>query len=147
MCPILDRWLSGTTCSAHWVGRSVLFENTDHIVLKHNSHASYCDRFTGTRTCRAYAELYRRADLQLDGRGRSRNLDYGEGALKRWEGRVSRKTVLADCAAMGVNFRESGSRIPGTGTRSPQNNRQYCKSTDLGFPKSGNREVTGPPRE
>jgi len=101
---ILAKWLYDTTCYNYWIGRSVLFENDDYIVLKHNSHASYCGRFYDNLACRAYAELYRKADLSLDAKGYNKNLFTGNGSLARWDGRIARSRVLADCQQMHVQF-------------------------------------------
>lgn len=95
--PILNKWLAGTTCYTNWVGRSVLFENEEHIVLKHNSHASYCGRATGSSTCTAYAKLYRKVDLLTDKTGYNRNLLSGDGGILQWEGRISKPKILSDC--------------------------------------------------
>lgn len=102
--PILAKWLRGTTCFVYWVGRSVLFENGDYIVLKHNSHAGYAGRFSDTGACRAYAELYRKADLIVDEKGWNYNLFNGTGEIARWEGRISKSQVLDDCRQMGILF-------------------------------------------
>lgn len=102
--PILRNWLRATTCHNYWIGRSVLFENADYIVLKHNSHASYCGRFSDNGACRAYAELYRKSDLALDDAGYNRNLFIGDGQIMRWEGRISKSKVMADCRDMGIFF-------------------------------------------
>lgn len=101
--PLLARWLRGTTCFRLWIPRSVLFENTDYIILKHNSHADYCGRFYDNVACRAYAALYRKADVTEGASGASA-FELGDGALRRWEGRISRKQVRADCAALGIEF-------------------------------------------
>lgn len=97
---LLGGWLKATTCSDYRVRRSVLLENETHIVLKHNSHSAWCGRFSGHGTCGAYAHLYAKETL-LTGR---RNLAYGEGALKCWEGRIALSRVRFDCEALGVNF-------------------------------------------
>lgn len=102
--PILKKWLSGTTCFNYWIGRSALFENNEYIVLKHNSHIAYCDRFTGSGTCRAYAELYRKGDLALDSTGYNQKLFNGSGGMRRWEGRINKPQVIADCKQMGIEF-------------------------------------------
>lgn len=102
--PILAKWLSGTTCYNYWIGRSVLFENPDYIVLKHNSHASYIGRFSDNAACRAYAALFRKADLVPDASGNNRNLAIGSNAMKRWEGRIAKSKLLDDCRAMGIMF-------------------------------------------
>ncbi|MBP8275567.1 MAG: hypothetical protein KAX55_01565 [Propionivibrio sp.] len=102
--PILKNWLKGTTCHNYWIGRSVIFENTDYIVLKHNSHTSYCGRFSGSRTCKSYVALYRKADLAMDATGYSRNLFIGVGSIKRWEGRISKGVVRDECRSMGILF-------------------------------------------
>lgn len=99
--PILDIWLSGTTCSHPRIKRSVLFENDTHIVLKHSSHSEYMGRFSGVATCRAYAMLVEKTSFSND-----RDVLYGFGGIKRWEGRINPKTVLADCAALGIVFKE-----------------------------------------
>lgn len=103
--PILEKWLSDTTCNKYHIKRSVLFENETHIVLKHGSHAEYCGRFSGVQTCNAYAALYLKSDLQ-EGKGdRNSTLRGGLfGYLKRWEGRINKALVLEDCARMGVVF-------------------------------------------
>lgn len=54
--PLLDHWLSGTTCYRYWIARSVLFESAEYIVLKHG------------------------------------------------KGRISRKQVRTNCAALGIGF-------------------------------------------
>lgn len=105
--PILAKWLQNTTCHNYWIGRSVLFENDDYIVFKHNSHASYCGRFSDNGACRAYAELYRKADLSLDASGYNEKLFTGNGSISRWEGRIARSKVLEDCRQMGVHFTDS----------------------------------------
>jgi hypothetical protein len=102
--PILAKWLRGTTCYTYWVGRSVLLENDDYIVLKHNSHASYCGRFSDNLACRAFAALYRKSDLSVDDKGYNRNLDQGVGSVKRWEGRINKSVVRDDCQQMGIVF-------------------------------------------
>lgn len=102
--PILKRWLAGTTCFRNHVRRSVLFENQTHIVLKHNSHATYVDRMSGTRCCQAYAALYRKSDLAFDAKQSNRNLLLGYGALLHWTGRISRARILAECNEMGIDF-------------------------------------------
>lgn len=96
--PLLFDWLRGTTCYRPHVYREVLFENEVYIVFKHGSHPEYINRFDGSKTCRAYAALYRKTDLK------GRTLYYGDNELRRWEGRVSKKTVLAECAQMGIVF-------------------------------------------
>ena len=102
--PILKNWLRGTTCHNYWVGRSVLFENADYIVLKHNSHASYAGRFSDNGACKSYAALYRKSDLEMDATGYNRHLFEGRGHLKRWEGRISKIKVLEECREIGVVF-------------------------------------------
>jgi len=102
--PILNEWLKSTTCHCYYVGRSDLFENDDHIVLKHNSHASYAGRFYDTGACKAYARLYRKSDLTPDEKGYSQNLYNGNGWLHQWDGRISKKKVLEECKEMGVIF-------------------------------------------
>lgn len=106
--PLLAKWLADTTCHNYWIGRSVIFENENYIVLKHNSHASYCGRFSDNGACHAYAELYRKSDLALDAAGYNQNLYTGNGQLKRWEGRIARSRVLEDCRQMGINFTTEG---------------------------------------
>ncbi len=96
--PILRGWLSGSTCSAWLVKRSVLFENDAFIVLKHNAHSSYGDRFSGSSNCPAYAALYDKAELV-----RQCN-PLGDGYMKKWEGRINKRQVQADCAAIGIEF-------------------------------------------
>ena len=102
--PILKKWLSGTTCHSYWIGRSVLFESDDYIVLKHNSHASYCGRFYDNTACKAYARLYRKSDFILDDLGYNQNLFSGHGEIKQWNGRISKSKVLDDCCDMGIVF-------------------------------------------
>lgn len=102
--PIVDKWLRGTTCHQYWIGRGVLFENADYIVLKHNSHIIYRGRFNPPGTCRAYAKLYRKADLCVEGKGCNNCLDLGAGEIVKWEGRIAKSRVLEDCKAMGIIF-------------------------------------------
>ena len=102
--PILRNWLKGTTCHNYWIGRSVLFENSDYIVLKHNSHASYSGRFSDSGACRSYAALYRKADLELDAAGYNQALFSGYGYLKQWEGRIVKSKVRETCRDMGILF-------------------------------------------
>lgn len=102
--PILKYWLAGTTCHRPHIHRSVIFENADFIVLKHNSHASYCDRFTGVLNCGAYAALYRKVDIAPDAKGYNQNLFTGYGELKRWVGRITKQCVKSDCETMGIHF-------------------------------------------
>lgn len=102
--PILKDWLRGTTCHNYWIGRSVLFENEHYIVLKHNSHVSYCGRFSPSSTCKAYAALYRKADLKPDAKGWNQDLFHGSGDIKRWEGRISKTKVRDECKDLGIVF-------------------------------------------
>lgn len=112
--PILAKWLSGTTCYCCYCARSVLFENDTHIVLKHGSHPSYVDRMAGTQTCRAYAALYRKADLSPDGADGGRTLRTGCGEIKKWEGRIAKSRIIAECHALRIEFSTAGagSEIP-----------------------------------
>lgn len=102
--PLLDRWLSGTTCYRYWIARSVLFENAEYIVFKHGSYADYCGRFYDNTTCRAYAALYRKAELLTAAGQATDALLLGDGAVRRWEGRISRQRILADCRQQGIEF-------------------------------------------
>jgi hypothetical protein len=100
---ILKAWLQGTTCNRPACKRSILFENDTHIVLKHNAHAEYCGRGSGTQNCEAYASLYCKAAFDLTYR-HCRVTLYGDGALLRWMGRISKAKVLAECKTIGVTF-------------------------------------------
>ena len=78
-------------------------------MLKHNSHASYAGRFSDNGACKAYAKLYRKADLLANEPGFSRetisrNLSHGDGEMARWDGRISKSKVLDECKAMGITF-------------------------------------------
>lgn len=102
---ILKDWLKGTDCHKDRIKRSILFENNDYIVLKHNSHSCYSGQMLGSGCCYAYAELYKKAQLILrPGEMYNHNLYYGYGAGKRWEGRIDKSTVMNDCKVMGINF-------------------------------------------
>lgn len=100
---IRQQWLSGTTCAvkANDV-REVMFFNEAHIVLKHRSHAEYLDRANGSRTCGAYARLYRRDELMEAMRRRDANR---LAPIKEWTGRINPRVVREECAALGVEFK------------------------------------------
>jgi hypothetical protein len=100
--PILEQWLSGTTCHLYRIRRSVLFENDDYIVLKHNGHATYAGRFNPclTTTCESYAKLYRKINLVSN----SDTIKYGSNELSKWTGRIAKSKVLDDCKALGIIF-------------------------------------------
>jgi hypothetical protein len=111
--PLLEKWLSATTCDKVWVRRSVLFENDTHIVLKHNSHASYCGRFYDNTACRALAKLYLKSTLlHTDASGGTPHLGQGSGELKRWDGRSSLREVFEECRQMGVSFERDPAHVP-----------------------------------
>ena len=99
----LKAWLSLTTCAGAAVKRSVLFENDDYIVLKHNSHSSYSGRYLGSGTCGSYAVLFRKADVDANWH----DFRYGSprlAALKQWSGRISPSRVRAECSELGIVF-------------------------------------------
>lgn len=96
--PILREWLHGSTCAIYRVNRSVLFENEDYIVLKHNAHSTYGDRMSGSGNCEAFAALYRKEDLKPD----SRNIMLGDGELKKWTGRINKRAVWLYCCSIGI---------------------------------------------
>lgn len=101
--PILSRWLWGTTCSRWVVKRSILFENDDYIVLKHNAHSEYLGRMSGSSCCQSYAKLYRKSDM-LDRDNYNRKLQTGYDEMKRWDGRISKTKVRDECRDMGIIF-------------------------------------------
>ena len=86
------------------MGRSVLFENDDYIVLKHNSHAGYAGRFSDNGACTAYAKLYRKSDLTKNEGNYNPNLTVGDGEIQKWSGRISKSKVKDDCLQMGIVF-------------------------------------------
>lgn len=93
---LLYNWLRGTTCDRPQRKR-VVWENDSFILLKHNSHSEYINRFNGVDTCQSYVELYRKADLRKLHHGRP--LDVHRIALGHWGGRWN-KTNLADAMAI-----------------------------------------------
>ncbi len=101
--PILKKWLNGTTCYHYNVMREVVAENEEYIILKHGSHPSYINRFSGNSTCGSYARLFKKFDLikEFD-----RNDTMGEHPIKEWTGRLSVKTILKDCENLGIIFQE-----------------------------------------
>ncbi len=98
--PILRDWLTRTTCSCYSVLRSVLFENDEHIVLKHCSHSSWTGRFSGHETCCSYGALYLKQNVKPS----SRALSVGDGAIKKWAERISLERIQADCKVIGIDF-------------------------------------------
>ena len=80
-----------------------MFENETHIVLRHYSHAEYCGRWVGSKTCESYAKLHTKEEIA------QQRLHNGHGGIfmpwvKEWRGRINPKRVLADCKDLGVEF-------------------------------------------
>jgi len=105
---ILSEWLRGCTCTV-WRKkpiRRILLENDTHIVLKHESHAEYINRFDGNSTCAAYAVLYLKSDIEANPDGLWAGLGLDKiPVLKRWcGGRIAASRVRNDCAADGIIF-------------------------------------------
>lgn len=99
---IRDNWLMGTTCSIKRRDvREILFVNPTFIVLKHRAHTEYIDRSSGCGNCGAYAELYRRDDLET---AYATHNGWRLKPLARWSGRLSLHNILVDCRILGITF-------------------------------------------
>lgn len=98
---LLDRWLRGTTCDRK-ERKSVLFENPLFIVFKHHSHSEYMGRFSGSACCTVYAILYDKRDIPS--KGGFHNFTGTAHHLAKWEGRINKTRILADCAGLGIVF-------------------------------------------
>ena len=98
---ILKVWLSGTTCSAWRVKKSILLSNDTHIVLKHNAHSEYVGRtHLNSLNCEAYARLYLKSNFV--GKDYTR---IGDGQLHEWRGgRISVVRIVEECKEMGIIF-------------------------------------------
>lgn len=98
---LLLKFLSGSTCRHHC---SVLLENDDFIIFKHNSHYEYLNRMSGYQTCKAYAVLYAKKDCT------SENLIHGSlNYLHRWENtRITKNKLIAFCKMeYNINFEKA----------------------------------------
>ncbi|AQH05692.1 hypothetical protein A9R05_42500 (plasmid) [Burkholderia sp. KK1] len=130
--PLFRRWLEGTTCGRS-SRRKILLESDNYIVLKHGSHADYVDRMTGSKACRAYAALYRKADIaERDGKY-NQSLQIGDGKLACWEGRTNLSHILDECQAMGISFQTPQRETAKTGLSPAQSAAlQQCVDRERG---------------
>lgn len=106
---ILNHWLSDATCFVE-SKRQILYMNDEFVVLRHGSHrAGVRSIYMQYSNCRAWTALYRisdlfRTDLNQATVGKVLWAKRGVGELIRWEGRIDRKQLLADCGKHGAFF-------------------------------------------
>lgn len=108
---ILNYWLSDTSCFVE-SKRQILYLNDEFIVLRHGSHrAGVRSIYMQYGNCQAWTALYRVSDLfRTDSHpatvGNGLCAKRGVGDLQKWEGRIGRKQLLADCRKHGAIFEE-----------------------------------------
>ena len=108
---ILNYWLSDTSCFVE-SKRQILYLNDEFIVLRHGSHrAGVRSIYMQYGNCQAWTALYRVSDLfRTDPHpatvGKVLWAKRGVGYLQKWEGRIGRKQLLAECRKHEAIFEE-----------------------------------------